>query len=546
MFADPVQNGMFFGRQGNLNLMKKRIGGLKDGYRQNVALIGHELTGKTSLLLQLVKEVSGKAGVLPVYLLVKPEPFEKFSNRFAGTLLYCYLKKEHEKVSNNIDDLLIKGAGKLPHTVEEIKKIRKLPGRKNREFILSSLFDLLAVLCEEANSSCVMILDEFQELGSLRVRNPFSILGGKIMTQKQVMYIVSSSRTRQAAQIIDNDLSLLFGNFEIDNLEPFGVNKGMDFVKSRLDRFTVNNTAMKFLAGITNGHPFYLDSFCRKIENIANARGVREAGSSIVAEGVSKELSCPRSSVYQHLDSIVSDATRSSSSRDLEILLAVANGNRKSSQIARSVSTSTAQARKSLDRLANSDIIFRCGKVYDFCDPLLKSWIGSVFHKREESFEPITEGMIEADLQRKMEDLISSYNKTADISIGERICNLFSLFRNDVVYFAGKRLKLPKFSKIIYEAAKGHELLVMGFTRNGYWVADFVEKILSDTDIRKFTKKLSGLRRKIGRKILVCLEGIEPDAKLLAKEEEIWLWSLEDLNFIFDLYGQPKYFGQHL
>ncbi len=543
MFADPVQDGMFFGRQGNLNLMKKRISGLKDGYRQNVALIGHELTGKTSLLLQLVKEVNSETGILPVYVLVKPEPFEKFINRLAGILLYNYLKKEDEKVNNNIDDLLVKGEAGLPHTVEEIKKIRKFFGRKNREFILSSLFDLLPVFCEEANSSCVMILDEFQELGSLRVRNPFSILGGKIMTQKQVMYIVSSSRIRQAAQIINNDLSLLFGSFEIDNLEPFGVNKGVDFVRSRLDRFTVNDTAVKFLAGITNGHPFYLDSFCREIENIANARGVDKTGSSIVAEGVARELSCPKSPVYQHLDSILSGVSKSSSSRDSEILLAVANGNRKPSQIARAISTSTAQARKSLDRLENSDIMFRCGKVYNFCDPLLKFWIESVFCEREKRFEPIAEGMIETDLQCKMEDMILLYKKTASISISERIYNLFALFRNDVVYFAGKRLKLPKFSRIIYKAVKGHELLVMGFTRNGYWVADFAEKILSDSDVKKFIQKFSGLRRKIGRKILICLKEVEPDAKLLAKEEEIWLWSLKDLNFIFDLYGQPKYFG---
>ena len=543
MFADPVQNEMFFGRQESLNLMKKRISGLKDGYRQNVALIGHELIGKTSLLLQLVKEVNGEAGILPVYVLVKPEPFEKFSNRLAGILLYSYLRKENEEVNNNIDDLLTKGEGRLPRTVEEIKKIRKFFGRKNREFILSSLFDLLPVFCEEANLSCVMILDEFQELGSLRVRNPFSILGGKIMTQKQVMYIVSSSRTRQAAQIINNDLSLLFGSFEIDNLEPFGVNKGVDFVRSRLDKFTVNDTAMKFLAGITNGHPFYLDSFCREIENAANARGVNKAGNSIVAEGVAKELSCPKSPVYQRLDSILSGVSKSSSSRDLEILLAMANGSRKSSQIARAVSTNAAQVRKSLDRLENSDIMFRCGMVYNFCDPLLKFWIESVFCEREKSFEPITEGMIETDLQRKMEDMILLYKKTAGISIAERIYNLFALFRNDVVYFAGKRLKLPKFSNIIYKAVKGHELLVMGFTRNGYWAADFVEKILSDSDVKKFTQKFSGLRRKIGRKILVCLKEVEPDAKLLAKEEDIWLWSLKDLNFIFDLYGQPKYFG---
>ncbi len=539
-FADPVQGDVFFGREESLKLMKKRIDGLKKGYRQNVALLGQELIGKSSLLLQLIHELDADNEILPIYFEVRPEPLHRFGKRFTGALLYYYFKKGSKQVPEKIDDLVGKAKEKLPRTTEGILRIEKLFGKRSRDQILSSLFDLLPILCEEGGRCCIMILDEFQELGSLNVRNPFTILGEKIMTQKKSMYIVASSSTRRAGEILNRDLSLLFGSFEIDNLEPFGIDKGLKFIEKKLTGFPISNTCKKFLVSITNGQPFYLDNFCRGLNRIVSERGMKEASRSVVAESISMEVFSPRSVTYQYLNDFLKQFEDNRSSQDLEILLAIADGNKKSSEISRIISRSTAQTARKLEKLMNSDVIQKRGKVYHFCDPLLKWWIKSVHRKRHETFEPVAEGRGELELRRELEELMSLYATQEKAGVDERLRNLFKLFRNEVVEIAGKTLKLPKFNNISARTVHGQELPVVASVGKTCWVADFSKAVVSENGVRAFLGKLSSFRRKIRRKILICLAGIETDAKLLAKEEGIWLWDLNDLNFILDLYEQPK------
>ena len=540
MFADPVQGDLFFDRQENLGLMKKRIDGLKKGYRQNVALLGQELIGKSSLLLQLINKLDGDKEILPIYLELMPEPLQKFGKRFTGALLYYYFKNGEKDVPEKIDVLVEKAKNSLPRTTEGILRIEKLFGKRSRDQVLSSLFDLLPLLCEEGKKSCIMILDEFQELGSLNVKNPFAILGEKIMTQKQVMYIVTSSSAKRAGEILNHDLSLLFGSFEIDNLGPFGMNESLKFIEKRLYGFSISKTFTKFLASISNGQPFYLDSFCKQLRSIMNEHGMKEVSRSVVAQAISREVFNPRSITYQYLSDFLKSMMDGRKSQDIEILTAITNGNKKSSAISRVISKSTAQTVRKLEKLVDADIILKCGKVYDFCDPLLKWWMKLVHQSRQESFEPIVEGKGELELCKHVEELMSFHIMQEKTDVGERLRNLFGLFRNEVVEIAGKTLRLPKFGSVSARTVRSQEIPVVGCVGKIYWIADFSKIVVSDNGVRSFLAKLSGFRGKIGRKILICLAGIETDARLLAKEEGIWLWSLYDLNFLLGLYDQSK------
>ena len=54
MFSDPVAGSEFFAREQILDTLRKRVEAFKNGYRQNVALIGHQHLGKTSVLHQFL------------------------------------------------------------------------------------------------------------------------------------------------------------------------------------------------------------------------------------------------------------------------------------------------------------------------------------------------------------------------------------------------------------------------------------------------------------------------------------------------------------
>ncbi|MEE8360040.1 MAG: hypothetical protein V3S04_03860, partial [Candidatus Omnitrophota bacterium] len=50
MLSEPVIGEQFFGREKTIDLLRKRVNALTDGYRQNIALTGQNLAGKSSIL----------------------------------------------------------------------------------------------------------------------------------------------------------------------------------------------------------------------------------------------------------------------------------------------------------------------------------------------------------------------------------------------------------------------------------------------------------------------------------------------------------------
>ena len=50
MLTEPAVGNTFFGREKILSILEKRVSALKGGYRQNIALTGPMLSGKSSIL----------------------------------------------------------------------------------------------------------------------------------------------------------------------------------------------------------------------------------------------------------------------------------------------------------------------------------------------------------------------------------------------------------------------------------------------------------------------------------------------------------------
>src|SRR3989338_1136627 len=98
VFSEPAVGEAFFGREEVLELLNKRVTALKDGYRQNVALTGQSLSGKSSILYHFLYTLKEQA-LIPVYVEVVREGFESFANKFIATLIYNALTKMGEPVN---------------------------------------------------------------------------------------------------------------------------------------------------------------------------------------------------------------------------------------------------------------------------------------------------------------------------------------------------------------------------------------------------------------------------------------------------------------
>jgi ABC-type Na+ transport system ATPase subunit NatA len=74
-----------------LDLLHKRLSDFRDGYRQNVAILGEELIGKTTVLKKFLDGFK-EEGLIPIYVEVFPHEYPLFLKRCLNSLLFNYLK----------------------------------------------------------------------------------------------------------------------------------------------------------------------------------------------------------------------------------------------------------------------------------------------------------------------------------------------------------------------------------------------------------------------------------------------------------------------
>lgn len=521
----------FSSRCRTLDLLKKRVEGFKNGNKQNVAVIGRKHIGKSTLLLKFFYEMTESPGVIPVYLELRREPFQLLEKRFLDSIVNCFRLEYGE----DFEEAFPKHH---PDFHESVLKISR-SSRMSQEQALSSMFGLLADLQHETGKPVVFILDEFQALSGFRIKNPYSMLGEKIMTQKEIMYLLSSSTIKKAKDILDNDLSLLFGNFEVHEMGPFSSGEARVFADKHLPGFNMSQELSSFLLSMTGNNPFYLESILGDVQRAACLRGGSEIRDDLLSAAVANQFHNPAASIHQFFLRTMEGALDFRSAQDFEILLAVADGSKKSLRIAKAISKSSSQTTRKLEKFISADILLKHGQVYDYSDPLLKLWMRSVYKQRCFSFKPVQDASAREQTKNHVRDMYSSFLFFHGMDTGERLRRLFALFENDVIEIAGRSAKLPKFTSVGRKTKSGAQIPVLASAgRGASWALDYAEGPAAEVDITGFLEKLRGFPRTVTR-VFLCLDGIETDAKLLAKEKEIWLWTIHDLNMLCGVYEQP-------
>jgi hypothetical protein len=154
----------FFDRKEYLEILRKRIYDLRDGYRQNIAFIGDEFIGKTSIIFNFLNKFHDNR-IIVLYLEVRPESLNSFIRRSIGILLYNFLLNSNIALKEDLDFLINKSEKFIPRTVEKIRGILSALDKRKKDGLFTELLLLHEMIQEETGKFCVVIFDDkFHEI----------------------------------------------------------------------------------------------------------------------------------------------------------------------------------------------------------------------------------------------------------------------------------------------------------------------------------------------------------------------------------------------
>ena len=523
---------MYFGRKSYLDILQKRVSALKDGYRQNIAIIGDELVGKTSLIIGFLRNLCDNR-IVTSYLEIRPEPIDSFIKRFIATLLYNLLINSGDRLEEDLDYLIQKSEKYIPETVKKIKAILLANNKRSNKKLFPELLSLTESLKSETGKSCVIIFDEFHNLESLGFDNLYREWSKLIMTQKNTMYVIISSMKFKTKAILSKSLSLLFGNFEVINVEPLDTAASESYIDEKMRGLNIDKGFKDFLVHFTGGYPFYLK---------VTTQACLESGSWTPVDAIENLLFDTSGVLNQRFSNYVKRFMDSSRSNDyMPILRLVASGRNKIKDIAHIIKKPQKEVLLRVSHLLELDAIMRNGDFLRINDRVFGFWLRFVYQEKLNSLTFDAKNQ-KALFKSKIEGMMQEFAASARKPVLERMSDLLRMFEDETIQIDRKRVRLSHFREIkpLEFNARSLKHGLIGRSSDSLWLIALKQGALTESDITDFSRECKKYRHKLQRKIIITFRDIEANTRLKAMEEKVWTWDINNLNNIMDLFSKPR------
>ncbi len=529
--------------------VQQRLAALKKGFRQNIGIIGPEGLGKTSFLADLYRSLSRDPDILAVYVDCQALDFTDLAERWMTAVLAC-VPSAAENQNDPLSGQLAALESTLPRIVEKVRHLRKMirRGEKNAAAV-RELLGLTHTVSEEAGKKLVLILDEFHALSLLPVADPFGLLGRQIMVEKGTLYLAASSKSALACEIFQHQLALLFGNFEIIPMATLDSFETVRLLEARLPGLLFSDVQKKLIIRMTDGVPLYLDLILQHLREEAGrlsaGGGMREAmaimlESEILLTAVEEEIFDPHGRISQIFQRRLEHSlgTLKEGAVFYRTLIAISEGARKVPVIAAYTDRKVSECKKILQRLVQEELVSKHNDFYLIDDALFTFWMREVFavHKRR----AIPFGDERRDFRLIMNRILEQVDFEGPEAVLSRIEALMKSFRGEPIHLGSKRIRLPHFSEVSVKASSGRLFPVWAAASEVKWEGQIAFDAIHEEDVLLFTEETRRTGKKKHFRLIIALGGMDQNARLIAQEAGISVWSLTELNLLFSLYNLPK------
>ncbi len=535
-------DSFFYGRQSVLDQLKRRAADLKEGYRQNMAVLGSLFVGKSTILQEYLAGMDDSL-IIPAYLDLDGRDVDHLASKLTRSLFYHYSKVKGLTLHEDAAILHESLRSVLPQSVERAAMVRALIDKGDTVEAYDQLLTLPQVFTQESGLFCIIVLDEFQAMGDFGVPGVFKKLADRIATQKNCLYIIASSFEEQAKKILAEELTLLFGNFEIIMVEPFDLKTSQSFIETRMGQIKMGLQLRNFLADFTGGRPLYLDILLQELINLSSIYKQQEIYAPLLVQAIENMVFNRWGALSRHFELVIGRICGGRANRLVtDLVIGLADGTHKAKDLVGLLNSKSHPVTQRLNYLVEEDIVERNGGYYHIKDKLMRYWIKYVFQKRLRTIE-LEPGRLKKEFKDELNRAISEFQAVSRKDLSSRITELLYCFDNENLSLQGRKYRLPAFRdiKVVKMRQRGGNLVevLQAETDEGPWLLMLRKDPVAESDINAVAEEAKKMGVRPCRCVIVSLSDLGQDVKLRALEERMWVWNEPELNSLMSLYDKP-------
>jgi len=478
--------------------------------------------------------------VTPIYCALHQESSREFLKRFVTAMLHAAVDAPADAP---LETLLQRSSMLCPRTTTAIQHLERYATSHLQAEAFVHALDVIPLLYEERQQPCVLVLDEFLHLEDLGVSHAFHELGKRVMTWPFVLFLMTSSSAFRARAIIRERLHLLFGQFELVTLGTIEEAAAMPWIEQELPAAKRNPLVSRFLLHWIGGYPWYLDVVLTRMRELTMLKRQRGLTETMLFQAVWDVLGSPNGVLYQwcaaQIERLVQERYGVLAR---EALLAIARGARTTQAVVQQ-GVGRRYLSQALQLLVERDLVQRQGACWVIPNQLLSCWLVAVLSptRHHGSLDPVASIQL---FDHTMKAIWGGWLQATTQPLAERVGRLFAKFQNETISLDHKTGRLPSFQAMnLQRPLLSGQTYLVADGEGRRWCCLVHEGLLEEPHIAAFEQFCRTQSPRPSRKVVMAKQGLELNAKLLAKESNMWVWELTDMNLLFQLYGQPPLSG---
>ena len=233
---------------------------------EHIVLVAPRRYGKTSLITQVLKE-----------------------NKFPGTSIDFFFVLTQAEVSKHISEgisqiistLLPRTKAACNKLIESVRSLNpkltfnllgqklELSTKQTTERSISELLLALDQFADKANKSCVVVLDEFQQIAELKENHAIeAAIRHAVERSQRVSYIFCGSKRHLLNEMFSDKFRPLYHLCDLMTIDRISAKNYYEFLnKTAKKRWkkTLDRDVVIEIIYLTENHPYYVNALCRRL-----------------------------------------------------------------------------------------------------------------------------------------------------------------------------------------------------------------------------------------------------------------------------------------